>query len=143
MYNFEYENPVKIIFGKGSIAEISNEIPTGTKILFIYGGGSIKRTGIYDQVANALKNTEFIEFGGIKPNPYYETCMKAVEIVKNENIGFLLGVGGGSVLDATKFIAAASLYEEGDPWDILAYRYETVIKKALPLGTVLTLPTGI
>jgi len=140
MYNFEYENPVKIIFGKGSIAEISNEIPTGTKILFIYGGGSIKRTGIYDQVANALKNTEFIEFGGIKPNPYYETCMKAVEIVKNENIGFLLGVGGGSVLDATKFIAAASLYEEGDPWDILAYRYETVIKKALPLGTVLTLP---
>ena len=140
MYNFEYKNPVKIIFGKGSIGEISNEIPTGTKVLFIYGGGSIKRTGIYHQVTNALKNIEFIEFGGIEPNPYYETCMKAVEIVKNENIGFLLAVGGGSVLDATKYIAAASLYEEGDPWDILAYRYETVIKKALPLGTVLTLP---
>jgi len=140
MYNFEYKNPVKIIFGKGSIGEISNEIPTGTKVLFIYGGGSIKRTGIYHQVTNALKNIEFLEFGGIEPNPYYETCMKAVEIVKNENIGFLLAVGGGSVLDATKYIAAASLYEEGDPWDILAYRYETVIKKALPLGTVLTLP---
>jgi NADP-dependent alcohol dehydrogenase len=140
MYNFEYKNPVKIIFGKGSIAEISNELPIGTKVLFIYGGGSIKRTGVYKQVTNALKNIEFIEFGGIEPNPYYETCMKAVEIVKNENIGFLLAVGGGSVLDATKFIAAASLYEEGDPWDILAYRYETVIKKALPLGTVLTLP---
>ena len=138
MYNFEYKNPVKIIFGKGTIAKVANEIPKNVKILLTYGGGSIKQNGVYDQVKNALKDAEILEFGGIEVNPHYETCMKAVEIVKNENIGFLLSVGGGSVLDATKFIAAAALYEHGDPWDILARRGP--VKNAIPLGAVLTLP---
>ena len=138
MYNFEYKNPVKIIFGKGTIAKVANEIPKNVKILLTYGGGSIKQNGVYDQVKNALKDAEILEFGGIEVNPHYETCMKAVEIVKTENIGFLLSVGGGSVLDATKFIAAAALYEHGDPWDILARRGP--VKNAIPLGAVLTLP---
>jgi NADP-dependent alcohol dehydrogenase len=140
MYNFEYKNPVKIIFGKDTISKIAGEVPVDSKIMLIYGGGSIKRNGIYDQVTEALRDFEVIEFSGIEANPLYETSMKAVEIVKKENIDFLLAVGGGSVLDATKFIAAASLYEDGDPWDILAHRYETEIRKAVPLGTVLTLP---
>jgi NADP-dependent alcohol dehydrogenase len=140
MYNFEYHNPVKIIFGKGSIPSIANEIPPDKKVLIIYGGGSIKRNGVYDQVKNALEGFEIIEFGGIEPNPHYETCMKAADMAKRELAGFLLAVGGGSVLDATKFIAAATLYDEGDPWDILAYRHEKEVKKALPTGTVLTLP---
>jgi NADP-dependent alcohol dehydrogenase len=138
MYNFEYKNPVKIIFGKGTIPQVAKEVPKGEKILMTYGGGSIKRTGVYDQVKNALKDWELVEFGGIEPNPHYETCMKAVEVVKNENIDFLLSVGGGSVLDATKFIAAASLYEGDDPWDILAKGAE--VKATLPLADVLTLP---
>lgn len=138
MYNFEYKNPVKIIFGKGTIPQVANEVPKDAKILMTYGGGSIKRTGVYDQVKNALKDWQLIEFGGIEPNPHYETCMKAVEVVKNENIDFLLSVGGGSVLDATKFIAAAARYEGDDPWDILAKGAE--VKAALPLADVLTLP---
>lgn len=138
MYNFEYKNPVKIVFGKGTIPQVANEVPKGAKILMTYGGGSIKRTGVYDQVKNALKDWQLIEFGGIEPNPHYETCMKAVEVVKNENIDFLLSVGGGSVLDATKFIAAAARYEGDDPWDILAKGAE--VKAALLLADVLTLP---
>lgn len=138
MYNFEYKNPVKIIFGKGTISKVAGEIPKNVKILLTYGGGSIKQNGVYDQVKNALKDAEILEFGGIEVNPHYETCMKAVEIVKAENIGFLLSVGGGSVLDATKFIAAAAQYEHGDPWDILAKRGP--VKNAIPLGSVLTLP---
>ena len=140
MNNFEYKNPVKIIFGKGTIPKVSEEIPVGSKVLFTYGGGSIKKTGVYDQVKAALGPFEWFEFGGIEANPHYETCMKAVEVVKRENIDFLLSVGGGSVLDATKFIAAAVLFEKGDPWDILANRYEVEVEKAISLGAVLTLP---
>jgi NADP-dependent alcohol dehydrogenase len=140
MYNFEYKNPVKIIFGKGSIPKISEELSAGANILITYGGGSIKKNGVYDQVKEALKNFNTFEFGGIETNPSYETCMKAVEMVKKHNADFLLAVGGGSVADATKFIAAASLYNDGDPWDILAYRYEVEVKDALPIGVVLTLP---
>ena len=140
MYNFEYKNPVKIVFGKGTVPKIADEIPAGSKVLLTYGGGSIKRTGIYDQVKAALGNFEWYEFGGIEANPHYETCMKAVEVVKREKIDFLLSAGGGSVLDATKFIAAAALYEKGDPWDILAQRYAVEVEKAIPLGAVLTLP---
>lgn len=140
MYNFEYKNPVKIIFGKKTISQITDEIPQNAKVLLTYGGGSIKQTGVYNQVKKALKNVEMQEFGGIEPNPHYETCMKAVELVKKENIDFLLSVGGGSVLDATKFIAAATFYEEGDPWELLTKRYEIEVKKALPIGDVLTLP---
>lgn len=138
MNNFIYHNPVKIIFGKGSIKELTNLIPRNSKILMTYGGGSIKRNGVYEQVKDALRDFNVIEFGGIEPNPKYETLMKAVKICKNENIEFLLSVGGGSVLDGTKFIAAATKYENGDPWDILTKDVE--IKEAIPLGDVLTLP---
>jgi len=140
MNNFEYKNPVKIIFGKGTIPNVANEIPENAKVLLTFGGGSIKRTGVYDQVKNALNNSILFEFGGIEANPHYETCMKAVEVVKNEKIDFLLSVGGGSVLDATKFIAAAALYENGDPWDFLSQRGIIEVEQALPIGAVLTLP---
>ena len=138
MLNFEYKNPVKIIFGKDTIEKVASEVPKNSKILLTYGGGSIKRNGVYDQVKRALKGAEIIEFGGIEVNPHYETCMKAVEIVKTENIGYLLSVGGGSVLDATKFIAAAALYKNGDPWEILSRNKP--VEDALPIGAVLTLP---
>lgn len=140
MYNFEYKNPVKIIFGKGSIPKVTEQISSGSKILMTYGGGSIKQNGIFNQVKNALKDFELIEFGGIEPNPHYETCMRAIEIAKNEKVDFLLSVGGGSVLDATKFIAAGILYPGNDPWDFLKYRYEIEVKEAVPLGAILTLP---
>lgn len=140
MNNFTLHNPTKIIFGKGSIPQLESELDKGSKILMTYGGGSIKRNGVYDQVTKAVKNHTVQEFGGIEPNPEYETCMKAVEIVKNEGIDFLLSVGGGSVLDATKFIAAAAYYEGEDPWDILTEGADKTVKKTLPIGCVLTLP---
>ena len=140
MNNFEYKNPVKILFGKGQIAGISKELPVDKKILVLYGGGSIFKNGVYDQTAKALEGFDWMEFGGIEANPTYETCMEAVKVVKRENIGFLLAVGGGSVLDAVKFIAAAALYENGDPWDFLQYRHQVNVERALPLGAVLTLP---
>lgn len=136
MNNFEFCNPVKVVFGKGSIARLSALIPEGSKVLMIYGGGSIKKNGIYNQVTDALKGFEVTEFSGIEVNPHYETCMKAVDLVKEKCINFLLAVGGGSVIDATKFIAA-SVGFEGEPWDILSKG--GIIKEALPLGVVLTL----
>lgn len=136
MNNFEFCNPVKVVFGKGTIARLSALIPKDSKVLIVYGGGSIKRNGVYEQVVEALNGFELVEFAGIEANPRYETCMKAVNLVREESIGFLLAVGGGSVIDATKFIAAAT-YFEGDPWEILSKG--GVIKKALPLGVVLTL----
>lgn len=136
MNNFEFCNPVKVVFGKGTIVRLPALIPEGSKVLMVYGGGSIKKNGIYEQVVAALGNFHLYEFGGIEANPHYETCMKAVELVKKEGIDFLLAVGGGSVIDATKFIASATFFE-GDPWDILLKG--GVIKKALPLGVVLTL----
>lgn len=138
MYNFEYQNPVKVIFGKGEIAKVGKNIPEGSKILITYGGGSIFKNGVYDQVKESIKGFEVLEFGGIEPNPHYETLMKAVEIVRKENISFLLSVGGGSVIDGTKFIAAAACYEGTDPWDILSKR--ALVKAAVPHGAVLTLP---
>jgi len=138
MYNFEFQNPVKIIFGKGEISKVGENIPVGSKILLTYGGGSIFKNGVYDQVITSIKGFEVVEFGGIEPNPHYETLMKAVEIVKAQNITFLLSVGGGSVLDGTKFIAAAALFKNGDPWQILSRR--APVEDALPIGAVLTLP---
>ena len=138
MYNFEYQNPVKIIFGKGEINKVGINIPEDSKILLTYGGGSIFKNGIYDQVKASIKGFEVVEFGGIEPNPHYETLMKAVDVVKSENITFLLSVGGGSVLDGTKFIAAAALFQEGDPWQILSKN--SPVKEALPIGAVITLP---
>lgn len=137
MKNFSYQNPVKIIFGKDTIKQIAKEIPSDSKVLIIYGGGSIKKNGVYDQTIKALTNYEFHEFSGIEPNPHYETCMKAVQVIKEKEINYVLAVGGGSVIDATKFIVAAACYEGKDPWNILA-KYEK-INKALPYGTILTL----
>lgn len=138
MENFTFANPVKIIFGKETIKNISKEIPQGSKVLMTYGGGSIKKNGVYDQAVKALNGYEWYEFSGIEPNPHYETCMKAVALIKEKGINFLLSVGGGSVLDATKFIAAAACYEEGDPWQILSTGGK--VKKALPFGDIITLP---
>ncbi|MDR0745403.1 MAG: iron-containing alcohol dehydrogenase [Mediterranea sp.] len=138
MKNFSFVNPVKIIFGKDTIQEIKGEIPSDNKVLVIYGGGSVKKNGVYSQVMDALSGYEVHEFSGIEPNPHYETCMKVVDVIKEKGIDYLLAVGGGSVIDATKFIAAAVYFEGGDPWDILSKGAE--IKKALPFGTILTLP---
>lgn len=138
MENFIYANPVKIIFGKDTIKNISTEIPQGSKILITYGGGSIKKNGVYEQVLEAIKGFEYFEFSGIEPNPHYETCMRAVELIKEKGINFILAVGGGSVIDATKFITAAACFELEDPWEILSR--ERKITKALPFGTILTLP---
>jgi len=140
MNNFEFYNPVRICFGKGEISKLSKLVPKGANILLTYGGGSIKKNGVYDQVVTALKDFNIIEFGGIEANPHYETLMKGVAIAKANKIDFLLAVGGGSVLDGTKFIAAASLWEGSDPWEILSRRSEVHVGKALPIGTVLTLP---
>ncbi|MFV0365544.1 MAG: iron-containing alcohol dehydrogenase [Mangrovibacterium sp.] len=138
MFNFTYKNPVKILFGKGQVANIADELPKNGKILMTYGGGSIFKNGVYDQVKAATQGLSIIEFGGIEPNPKFETLMQAVEICKQENIEFLLAVGGGSVLDGTKFIAAAHFYN-GDAWDILQTG-GAVVKQALPVGCVMTLP---
>lgn len=137
MQNFTFQNPVKILFGKGQIASIATEIPINARVLITYGGGSIKHNGVYDQVRKALRNHTVFEFGGIEPNPSLETLTKALALVQTHKIDFLLAVGGGSVLDGTKFIAAAVGFD-GDPWDILAK--EAPIFSALPLGTVMTLP---
>ncbi|HPI97052.1 MAG TPA: iron-containing alcohol dehydrogenase, partial [Gammaproteobacteria bacterium] len=136
MLNFTFQNPTKIHFGEGQIVKITREIPKDAKVLVIYGGGSIKKNGVYQQVVDALKNHSWLEFSGIEPNPQYDTAMKAVQFIKNEGIDYLLAVGGGSVVDAVKFIAAASLYEGEDPWDILSKGAK--VKDALPFGVVLT-----
>lgn len=139
MDNFTFYNPVRIEFGKGKIDMLSKLMNRKDKILLLAGGGSIKRNGVYDQVKVALGRFDVTEFWGIEANPLYETCMKAVQVIKEKEIDFLLSVGGGSVLDATKFIAAAAQWPQGgDPWDILTKGAK--IEKALPLGCVLTLP---
>jgi len=138
MTDFEFYNPVRIFFGKNQIPKITYQIPSGSKIMLLYGGGSIFRNNVYNQVKEALKGYEITEFGGIESNPSYETCMKAVEIIKAKNINFLLAAGGGSVIDATKFIGAAALYMDGDPWDILSR--DIPVKASLPIGVILTLP---
>ena len=140
MNNFDLYNPVNYVFGKGQIAKLSELTPKNTKILIAYGGGSIFKNGVYDQVKAALDGYEILEFGGIEPNPKYETLMKAVEIIRTEKIEFILAVGGGSVIDGVKFISAAVNYE-GDAADIL--RKKILFKEGsnvIPFGTVLTLP---
>lgn len=137
MYNFEFQNPVKLIFGKGSIARIAEEIPAQSKIMLTFGGGSVKRNGVYDQVIKALEGRNVVEFWGIEPNPKYETLVETIALARREGVDFLLAVGGGSVIDGTKFIAAAIPYE-GEPWDIITRN--DIVRKAVPLATVLTLP---
>ena len=140
MLNFELYNPVNYVFGKGQIEKLTELVPSNTKILIAYGGGSIFKNGVYDQVKAALPNHDIIEFGGIEPNPRFETLMKAVEIIRAEKIGFILAVGGGSVIDGVKFISAAVNFE-GDEADILKKRILFKdVSKVIPFGTVLTLP---
>ena len=137
MNNFTYHNPTRIHFGQGQIAKLAEEIPADAKVLITYGGGSIKKNGVLDQVHAALQGRNYQEFGGIEANPHFETLMQAVEIVQRDGIDYILAVGGGSVIDGSKFIAAAARYE-GDPWEILT-TYGSKIVDAVPLGTVLTL----
>ena len=138
MLNFEFYNPVNLVFGKGQINKLPKLIPAGAKILLAYGGGSIFNNGIYTQVTEALKGFDITEFGGIEPNPRYETLIKAVELVKDKKLDFILAVGGGSVIDGVKFIAAAVNFE-GDPITILQKRIR-IENNAVPFGTVLTIP---
>ncbi len=140
MNNFEFYNPTRIIFGAESISKIKKLIPRKARVLLLYGGGSIKKNGVYMQVADALRKHELFEFGGIEPNPDYATLMKAVKLVRKNKIDFLLAVGGGSVIDGAKFIAVASLYQGEDAWDIVSQGLASSLKKALPIGVVLTLP---
>ena len=137
MQNFTFHNPTRILFGAGRIADLPRELPAGARVLITYGGGSVVKTGTLDEVKTALKDFAVVEFGGIEPNPTYETLMQAVELARREKIDFLLAVGGGSVIDGTKFIAAAIPFE-GDPWTILSER--APVRAAVPFGSVLTLP---
>jgi NADP-dependent alcohol dehydrogenase len=138
MKNFEFYNPVKIFFGKEQISKIAQELKPYNKIMLVYGQGSIKRNGVYNRIISLLGDKEVVEFSGVEPNPTYETLMKAVEFAKNEQVDFLLAAGGGSVIDGTKFIAAAVKYKGDDPWEMLS-KYAKV-EDALPLGSILTLP---
>ena len=137
MDSFDYYNPVKILFGQGKIGAVAKEIPHDAKILMTYGGGSIKKNGVYEQVKAALAQHTVIEFGGILANPELEILIDAIELARREAVDYLLAVGGGSVIDGTKFIALAVPFV-GNCWDILAA--EAHVTEALPLGTILTLP---
>ena len=138
MLNFDFYNPTQILFGQGQIAALAKVVPAGARVLLVYGGGSIKQNGVYDEVITALAGYQVTEFAGIEPNPSYETLMGAIAQVKEQKIDFLLAVGGGSVIDGTKFIAAGALLDE-DPWTILE-KHGANVTKALPFGAVLTLP---
>ncbi len=137
MQNFEFNNPTKLIFGKGSIAKLSDNLPKGKKVMVTFGGGSVKKNGVYDQVKEALKGYDIVEFWGIEPNPLVETVRKAVAQAKEENVEYFLAVGGGSTLDATKVIAAATVSDK-DAWDLV--KAEVYTGKTLPMAAVLTLP---
>ena len=137
MKNFIFQNTTKIIFGKGTIAQIAHEISSEKKIMLTFGGGSVKQNGVYNQVVDALKNHNYVEFWGIEPNPKVDTLRKAVALGKKEKVDFILAVGGGSVLDGTKLIASAILYD-GDAWDLVLD--DSLVKNSIPFGDVITLP---
>ncbi|MDQ2192235.1 iron-containing alcohol dehydrogenase [Vibrio anguillarum] len=134
---FTYVNPTLIHFGQGQISAISQVIPTDQKVLVIYGGGSIKKNGVYDQVVSALTDHQWVEFSGVEANPTKETLDKAVAIVKEQDIDFILAVGGGSVIDGSKYVAATAKYD-GDGWDIMVGKHQ--VTEATPIGAILTLP---
>lgn len=138
MLNFDYYNPTQIVFGQGSIARLDSLVPADARVLVLYGGGSAERNGTLAQVDAALGQRTVQRFGGIEPNPSYETLMEAVALIRREKLDFLLAVGGGSVIDGTKFVAAAVDYPR-DPWHILE-SFGREITRALPFGAVLTLP---
>lgn len=140
MLNFDFYNPTHIAFGEGKIADLDRLVPADARVIVLYGGQSARGNGTLDQVHQALGNRYVEEFGGIEPNPTYETLMKAVEQIRANKLDFLLAVGGGSVIDGTKFIAAAVEFD-GDPWQIMLQRGANV-RKALPFGAVLTLPAA-
>ncbi|MDP5253047.1 MULTISPECIES: iron-containing alcohol dehydrogenase [unclassified Vibrio] len=135
--HFSYHNPTKILFGQQQISNIAQEIPLDKKVIVLYGGGSIKSNGVYQQVEQALSDHQWIEFSGIEPNPTKETLDKAVALIKEQQADYILAVGGGSVIDGSKYVAASALYQ-GDGWDILTGDYQ--IDDALPIGAVLTIP---
>jgi NADP-dependent alcohol dehydrogenase len=143
MLNFDYYNPTRILFGMDRLKGIDKYVPTEATVLITYGGGSAKKSGLIDKVKTVLGKRKIYEFGGIEPNPRYETLVRAVEIVRSKNIDFILAVGGGSVIDGTKFITLASHYK-GDSRDLLKYGFTPipfdVLGKVVPFGTVLTLP---
>ena len=139
MNNFEYYNPTRIIFGKGTIAALKDHLPAGVKVMVCYGGGSIKKNGVYDQVMAALEGWGVVEFGGIEANPDYDTLLKAIDLGKAEDVNFILAVGGGSVIDGSKLIAAGIPYE-GSPWEIVIEQVKVQMGDPLPLATVLTVP---
>ncbi len=140
MLNFELYNPTNYVFGKDQMQKLSTLVPAKSKILLVYGGGSIFKNGVHEQVVKNLEGFEIIEFGGVEPNPRFETLMKAVEIIKKENITFMIAVGGGSVIDGVKFLSGATNYD-GNPVDILKKRILfTDLTKVIPFGVVLTLP---
>ncbi|MGV2988503.1 iron-containing alcohol dehydrogenase [Vibrio sp. E150_011] len=134
---FSYSNSTVIHFGQGQISTISSSIPKQAKTLVVYGGGSIKTNGIYDQVVSALSEHSWIEFSGVEANPTKETLDKAIALAKSESVDFILAVGGGSVIDGSKYIAAAALHD-GDSWDLVTRKY--TVETAIPLGAILTLP---
>lgn len=137
MLNFEFRNPTRLVFGRGTIARLKDLVPAHARVMLTYGGGSIRKNGVYQQVKEALPQATCVEFGGIEPNPRFETLMKAVELARAEKVDFLLAVGGGSVVDGTKFVAAAVPFA-GDCWQILSAG--GTVDSALPIGVVLTLP---
>lgn len=136
--NFQYHNPTRLVFGPGSVREIASLVPPQARVLLVAGGGSIRKNGAYDQVRSALGERIVAEFWGVEPNPRFETLEKAVALCREKKADFLVPIGGGSVLDGTKFIAAASCYEGADDWDIVCGKARVL--KALPIGVVLTLP---
>ncbi len=135
MNNFVYHNPTKLVFGKGQIARLAELIPAEKHVMITFGGGSVKRNGVYEQVVNALAGRDFVEFWGIEPNPSVETLRKAIALGKEHKVDFLLAVGGGSVIDGTKLISAGLLYD-GDAWDLVL---KGSYNKTVPLATVLTM----
>lgn len=137
VFDFSHHNPTQIHFGPNSFAKLGDLIPCDVSVLLLYGGGSIKQNGVYDKVTQALAGHRVVEFAGVEPNPTLETLSRAVELVRKEKLGFILGVGGGSVADGAKFIACAALYD-GDGWDIVVGTH--VPQQALPVGIVITLP---
>ncbi|WP_338849634.1 iron-containing alcohol dehydrogenase [Massilia sp. W12] len=138
MQNFDFYNPVQVLFGKGQIANLGMLLAPYSRIMLLYGGGSIMQNGVYEQIKAALGEKSCIEFGGIEANPTYETLMRAVEIGRNGQIDFILAAGGGSVIDGAKFVAAAIPFQDGDPWQILE-KWGRNVHSATPFGCVLTL----
>ena len=145
MLNFTFYNPTRIIFGKGTIDQVGSQCKRfSTRVLLHYGGGSIKKNGVYDEVVSSLnkEGIEFVELSGVVPNPRLSKVLEGIEIVRRENISFILAVGGGSVIDSAKAIAFGSLADGEHLWEDYFMNPENSIKKALPVGVVLTIPAS-